>query len=62
MEWGLFIVGGFVVAVVLLWRSRARASWKDGSVGRNIADQMPDKMQPPPSGGPTGFIDPPISR
>jgi hypothetical protein len=58
MEWLLFIVGAFAVVVLLLWRSRARMSWREGPLGTNIADRMPDKIQPPPSGGPTGFNDP----
>lgn len=52
MEWWLFIIGAFVVTVIALWRSRARTSWKDGPPGPNIADRMPDKMQPPPGSVP----------
>ncbi|NJD28819.1 MAG: hypothetical protein FIA92_11045 [Chloroflexi bacterium] len=55
MELWLFLGTAFGLVVYALWRSRARNSWKEGQLGSNTADELPDKMQPPPRwwGGPT---------
>jgi hypothetical protein len=53
MELWLFLIGAFGLVVYALWRSRARTSWKEGPLKPTIADRMPDKMQPPPSGVPS---------